>query len=270
MLALGSATGKEQHVTLIGDAAAFASAIANVIYLLVGKKLRSYQPIFVYAAPVTGLAALFLSIAGFLFEGRAFIGPDRHGIFGWMASARYAPWVIYLAIGPGIVGHTGLNTVLKYLSSLTVALAVQLEPLLGPCIGYALGVMAPPGVYTYAGGAVVLVATVWVSFASAKREAAEEMEKQGYHAVSTTTEGTNMSSSVGRGAWPSLPPLDERDERDCDGKGSGKMVGRAEGGEDGDWESEEGGRRDDMGSVGDGVTDDIEVYVSGHGRHRHR
>jgi hypothetical protein len=276
VLAMGSVTGKEQQVTLIGDAAAFVAAVAVVIYLLVGKKLRFYQPIFVYAAPVTGWAALLLSVCGFLFEGRALIGADRHGIFAWVASARYAPWVIYLAIGPGIIGHTGLNTVLKYMSSLTVALAVQLEPMIGPCIGYALGVMAPPGVYTYAGGAVVLLATVWVSIASAKREAAEEREKQGYQAVATAegrTGGEDMSSSSMRGALSNLHSDDKKGGRDVAVREvvnemtveeCGEAIGRKR------WERDPEGWGDETEGGSGGVTDDIEVYVSGQGRHRQR
>ena len=41
----------------------------------------------------------------------------------------------YLAIVPGIVGHTGLNTVLKYISPLVITLSTTTEPLIGACIG---------------------------------------------------------------------------------------------------------------------------------------
>lgn len=41
-----------------------------------------------------------------------------HGVFGWVASSAYAPWVVYLALGPGLVGHTGFNALLKYLTPL--------------------------------------------------------------------------------------------------------------------------------------------------------
>ena len=41
----------------------------------------------------------------------------------------------YLAIGPGIVGHTGLNTVLKYLAPLVISLSTVTEPLIGSLIG---------------------------------------------------------------------------------------------------------------------------------------
>ena len=41
----------------------------------------------------------------------------------------------YMAFVPGIVGHTGLNTVLKYLAPLVVSLSMTTEPLIGSCMG---------------------------------------------------------------------------------------------------------------------------------------
>jgi hypothetical protein len=78
-----------------------------------GKRLRAYQPVFVYAMPVTAIGATLLTLCGLAFEAHTFFGADRHGVFGWLASAHYAPFVIYLGAMGGIVGHTGLNTLLK-------------------------------------------------------------------------------------------------------------------------------------------------------------
>lgn len=52
---------------------------------------------------------------------------------------------LYLALGPGFVGHTGLNAVLRYTSSLVIAMAVTLEPPLGTAVGWILHVTPPPG-----------------------------------------------------------------------------------------------------------------------------
>ena len=71
------------------------------------------------------------------------------------------------------VGHTGFNTLLRYLSSLSISLAIQLEPLFGALIGWALSVSGAPGAGTWAGGAVVLAATLVVLAASSRRQAAE-------------------------------------------------------------------------------------------------
>ncbi len=109
-------------------------------------------------------------------EGVRPVRPARSsGSLGWLTSGRHTPWVLYLALGPGIVGHTGFNTLLRYLSPLTVALAFQMEPLVGSVIGWAAGVMRPPGALTYVGGALVVGATVWVTVASTRREQQEKV-----------------------------------------------------------------------------------------------
>lgn len=52
---------------------------------------------------------------------------------------------LYLALGPGFVGHTGLNVVIRYTSSLVIAMAITLEPPLGTAVGWILHVSPPPG-----------------------------------------------------------------------------------------------------------------------------
>ena len=52
---------------------------------------------------------------------------------------------MYLGLIPGIVGHTGLNFVVKYLSPMLATMAISLEPVIGSFIGWQLGVADPPG-----------------------------------------------------------------------------------------------------------------------------
>lgn len=42
------------QVTLLGDLACLAASCAVVAYLSIGRRLRAWMPLFVYAAPVTG------------------------------------------------------------------------------------------------------------------------------------------------------------------------------------------------------------------------
>ena len=76
MLTLGAAGGREERVTVAGDAAAAAAAVAVVAHWHAGKLLRCYQPVFVYAGPVTAVAAVLLSAAGWA-ETRQLVGPAR-------------------------------------------------------------------------------------------------------------------------------------------------------------------------------------------------
>mmetsp|Transcript_15190 Transcript_15190/g.26341 ORF Transcript_15190/g.26341 Transcript_15190/m.26341 type:complete len:442 (+) Transcript_15190:67-1392(+) len=162
-----------KEVSVQGDVASLLAAVAFIGYLLIGRQLRSWMPIFVYAAPVTCIGALGLTLVALVADGASFVKPGAEGVFGWLASAHYAPLVVYLSIGPGIVGHTGFNTLLRYLTPLTIALAFQLEPLVGTLIGFALGVVDAPGLATWIGGLVVLLATCWVTSSTVKREATE-------------------------------------------------------------------------------------------------
>lgn len=125
---------------------------------------------------MTALAAALLTLAGLLLESRSLLGApgQRHGAFGWLLSARYGPLVAYLGVVPGIVGHQGFNTVLKYMTPLLVSLAVQFEPVLGPLLGWITGVSPAPGLFTWVGGSIVLLATIGATLATAQRQQQEE------------------------------------------------------------------------------------------------
>lgn len=179
MLAVGAVSGHEQQASVAGDVAAFGAAVAVVGYLQIGRRLRTFMPIFVYAWPVTGVAAAVLTAGGLAFERHTLVGDDGHGVLGWLASTHYAPFVVYLAVAPGLVGHTGFNTLLAHMTALQIGLACSLEPAIGSLIGWAAGVMAAPGAFTYVGGAVVLGATIWVTVATAEREQRQQAKVAG-------------------------------------------------------------------------------------------
>lgn len=134
------------------------------------------MPLFIYAAPVTLLGATELTIAA-LAEGSRFLHSGAGGLFGWAASLHYLPYVIYLGIVPGIIGHTGINALLKYMNPLIITLVLNVEPLVGSVMGYLLGVAPAPGIFTYLGGLLILASTGVVSLASNKREEAARGKK---------------------------------------------------------------------------------------------
>ena len=86
--------------TVLGDLASVAACLSVIVYLYCGRHLRAWMPIFVYATIVTGCAALLLTAL-------AMVARERASLVGWVAVPRYAWRVVYLAVGPGIVGHTG-------------------------------------------------------------------------------------------------------------------------------------------------------------------
>jgi len=150
--------------SIFGDVAAFSGAIAVCIYLVIGKKLRSWLPIWLYMFPVIGFASLTCLIFSFL------DGNDRAtwkhcftntSVFGFL-SKEYFFYALYLGVGPGIFGHTMLSTLLKYISPLVVSTAMLSEPITGSVIGHIFGMQQMPGFYTWIGGVLLLVGLVLV------------------------------------------------------------------------------------------------------------
>lgn len=157
----------EGDVTLVGDLAAFLGAIAIVGYLAAGRILRQWMPLFIYAFPVTLIAAVLLAISSILLEGTSISNISTSlELFGWLNSA-WLPAVFYLAAVPGIVGHTGINGVLKYVNPLVISVAVLFEPLIGSLIGWSLGTAQIPGLFTWVGGFFLIGGVILVTLGHA-------------------------------------------------------------------------------------------------------
>ena len=135
-------------VTLWGDFLAFAGAITVVGYIVAGRILREWMPVFVYAVPVTLLGAILLIPFSIV------MGESTSAI-GWIESDLLG-WFILLAFLAGIVGHTGLNACLRWLMPLTVSFAVTLEPIIGAFIGWFFFDEDIPEKWTWLGGLILI------------------------------------------------------------------------------------------------------------------
>ncbi|KAK9824921.1 hypothetical protein WJX74_006823 [Apatococcus lobatus] len=168
MIVLTHNTGKDQQVTIAGDLSALGAATFVIGYLSIGRMLRAWMPLYLYAAPVTGIAALLLSLAAIpISPARPFV-MGTGGLVGWLLP-KYLPRVLWLAVGPGIMGHTGLNAVLKYFPVLFISLAVTTEPAIGTLMGWVIGLVEAPTIWTWAGGTILLSATAVVTLAMHQR-----------------------------------------------------------------------------------------------------
>ena len=135
-------------VTLWGDFLAFLGAITVVGYIVAGRILREWMPVFVYAVPVTFLGAILLIPASILMG-------ESTAALGWVESELLG-WFILLAFLAGIVGHTGLNACLRWLPPLTISFAVTLEPIIGAFIGWFFFSEDVPGKWTWLGGLILI------------------------------------------------------------------------------------------------------------------
>ena len=142
-------------------------------YIVVGRILRTWLPIFLYAFPVTLIAALLLLPLSYLVEPSF----SEYGVFGWTDRAFFG-WFLLLALVAGLLGHTGLNTCLRYISPLVVSVSVTLEPVLGSIIGWLFFDSGVPGRWTWLGGMVLMAGllTVVVAGEQASQEANNQNE----------------------------------------------------------------------------------------------
>ena len=156
LLDAGSDQG-DQTVSILGDVLAFGGAVFVVGYIVVGRILRTWMPIFVYAFPVTLIGGLLLLPCSWLFE------PSfaDFGAAGWVDPAYFRTFLA-LALFAGLLGHTGLNTCLRYISPLVVSISVTMEPVLGSIIGWVFFETGVPGLWTQLGGLVLMTGLLTV------------------------------------------------------------------------------------------------------------
>ena len=132
---------------LFGDLLAVVGAVTAAIYFVVGRRLRRSLNLWPYVGLVYGscfVALLLLAIAA-----RAPLAPQPPREIAIFAA---------LALGPMLLGHTGLNWALKHSPAFVVNLTLLGEPVGATIIAMLLpGIREVPGPATFVGGAVVLV-----------------------------------------------------------------------------------------------------------------
>ena len=162
----------ETGVSLYGDFLAFLGAVTVVGYLAIGRMVRGWMPLFLYAFPVTLVSAIGLTAWAIFSEGLTFNLDDMTGAFGWI-SVTWILYVGYLALGPGLLGHTGINAVLRWIPPLTISMMLIMEPVIGSIIGWIVGVDSIPQIWTLIGGVLMVSGLALVTFDSESEEASE-------------------------------------------------------------------------------------------------
>ena len=158
MLDAGDVQG-DRSVTFFGDQLAFLGAVFVVGYIVCGRILREWMPLFLYAFPVTLLGGLLLIPASMLLEADY----SQYGAFGYIGHETLV-WFVLLAFIAGILGHTGLNYCLKYVSPLLISISVTLEPVLGSIIGWMFFSTGVPGMWTWIGGPILMLGIISILY----------------------------------------------------------------------------------------------------------
>jgi drug/metabolite transporter (DMT)-like permease len=134
------------NAPLLGNLLAASAAVTAAIYYTIGRRLRRSLGIWAYVGMVYFVALLSLLV----------IGVSR-GIAIAPQPPRELAIFAGLALGPMLIGHTGMNWALKYLPAYVVNLTVLGEPVGATLIGALIpSIRQIPTVNTLVGGAIVL------------------------------------------------------------------------------------------------------------------
>ena len=131
---------------LLGNLLATSAAVTAAIYYTIGRRLRRSLGVWAYVGMVYFVA--FLSLVVIALARGIPLAPQPPGELAIFAG---------LAIGPMLIGHTGMNWALKYLPAYVVNLTVLGEPVGATLLGALIpSIRQIPTVSTLVGGAVVL------------------------------------------------------------------------------------------------------------------
>ncbi len=148
--ALTGGAGGSGSRALLGDALAIVGALTATAYFLVGRRVRQQLDLWPYVGLVYSAAFLTLLVIA-LVTGEK-LGPQPPRDLAIFAG---------LAVGPTLLGHTGLNWALAYLPAFIVNLTVLGEPIGATLLAAVIpGIGEIPGVGVLIGGAIVLLGVV--------------------------------------------------------------------------------------------------------------
>jgi drug/metabolite transporter (DMT)-like permease len=144
---VSGATSAAAHPrALLGDLLALVGAVTAATYFVAGRRLRATLDLWPYVGLVYGSCFVTLLVLAAVVGAPLAPQPPRE-------LAIFAG----LALGPMLLGHTGLNWALKHTPAYVVNLTVLGEPVGATLIAALLpGIREVPGPLTFVGGAVVL------------------------------------------------------------------------------------------------------------------
>ncbi len=128
---------------LVGNLLALLGAIAIALYVLV---LRSQRGDVVLSSAIVTVTAALALLPACLILGEPL----------WPATTSQVGWLVALALGPQVVGHTALNAALQRLPAAMVSGSILGEPVIASALAW-LCLGERPSAATLLGGAITLV-----------------------------------------------------------------------------------------------------------------
>lgn len=118
----------------LGAVLAMLGAMAGSVYITIGRKVRAKVSLIPYVWMVFGVGALF---------GLGAMGITHTPLTGYSPEGYF--WLLLLALGPQLIGHSGFNYALKYLSATLVSLSSLLLAVSTAVVAYWLFGEVPGG-----------------------------------------------------------------------------------------------------------------------------
>jgi drug/metabolite transporter (DMT)-like permease len=138
------------NAPLLGNLLAISAAVTAAIYYTIGRSLRRSLGVWAYVAIVYSTAFVTLSVVA-VSRGISLVPQPPREI------AIFAG----LALGPMLLGHTGMNWALKFLPAYVVNLTVLGEPVGATLLGALIpSIRQIPTLPTIVGGAIVLAGVI--------------------------------------------------------------------------------------------------------------
>lgn len=144
---------------LLGNLLAVSAAVTAAIYYTIGRRLRRSLGVWAYVGIV--YFAAFVSLVTIALSRGIALTPQPPREIAIFAG---------LAVGPMLLGHTGMNWALKYLPAYVVNLTVLGEPIGATLLGALIpSIRQIPTINTLAGGAIVLAGVVLAAGGASRR-----------------------------------------------------------------------------------------------------
>lgn len=157
----GDAASRPPHPPL-GDAFALLAGLGSCVYLSLGEALRSHLDPAIFYGCVLLQYTLYCLGAAYVYDGATpTLSTDpAHGLFGWInPTGPRLLSQLWMLGAVDLLGNMGYIAVLRYVPSLTVAVAMLLSPLIAAVEGICLGVESLPGPLTWAGATVIVASS---------------------------------------------------------------------------------------------------------------
>jgi len=150
---------------LLGDLLAMISALCFAFYIMIARKHKDEQNFIRYLTYIYGSAALFCA-AYILINGDPF----------WGFSTPSWIFMILLAVGPNLLGHSTLNWASRHIEIFKVNLVLLLEPVLATLSGIIFLAEFPPHNFYF--GAGLILTSLWYLMYTEKKPLSHRKHKE--------------------------------------------------------------------------------------------